>query len=120
MIYWVLGLERNRLASPFREQRSWLLPVLALYVLACGALCWGVSQAVPEAYMDEEFHLDQFTHYLDGNFSYWNPKLTTPPALYLLNLPLVRQLSKLGLPILTICRLANSILFNGLCLFFLH
>ena len=62
-----------------------------------GVLIYLMTTIVPEPYMvpfyifpsknkliflkDEIFHHDQMTQYLKGNFSYWNPKLTTPPGL---------------------------------------
>jgi alpha-1,2-glucosyltransferase len=36
-------------------------------------------------YMDEEFHLDQTVHYLQGDYTYWNPKLTTFPGLFIIS-----------------------------------
>uniref|UniRef100_A0A7E4VE71 Dol-P-Glc:Glc(2)Man(9)GlcNAc(2)-PP-Dol alpha-1,2-glucosyltransferase n=1 Tax=Panagrellus redivivus TaxID=6233 RepID=A0A7E4VE71_PANRE len=39
---------------------------------------------VPDAYMDEVFHLNQTRAYCDGDYKYWNNMITTPPALYLL------------------------------------
>uniref|UniRef100_A0AC34GLB7 Dolichyl-P-Glc:Glc2Man9GlcNAc2-PP-dolichol alpha-1,2-glucosyltransferase n=1 Tax=Panagrolaimus sp. ES5 TaxID=591445 RepID=A0AC34GLB7_9BILA len=39
---------------------------------------------VPEPYMDEIFHINQTQAYCNGEYQYWNPMITTPPALYLL------------------------------------
>ncbi|KAL0262922.1 glucosyltransferase [Diplodia seriata] len=44
-----------------------------------------VSDAVPEAYLDEVFHVGQAQVYCGGNFGHWDPKITTPPGLYLLS-----------------------------------
>ena len=33
--------------------------------------------------MDEEFHYRQFSYYNEDQFHMWDPKLTTPPGLYL-------------------------------------
>ncbi|KAL3997620.1 DIE2/ALG10 family protein [Acanthocheilonema viteae] len=41
---------------------------------------------VPEPYMDEIFHIDQARRFCALNLT-WNPKITTPPALYMLSLP---------------------------------
>ncbi|KAK0425095.1 hypothetical protein QR680_009026 [Steinernema hermaphroditum] len=41
-------------------------------------------QKVREPYMDEIFHMNLTRLYCSGDFSTWNPKITTPPALYLL------------------------------------
>ncbi|KAI1733204.1 DIE2/ALG10 family domain-containing protein [Ditylenchus destructor] len=42
---------------------------------------------IPEPYMDEEFHVNQTRTYCSGEFYSWNPKITTPPAVYVLALP---------------------------------
>jgi alpha-1,2-glucosyltransferase len=39
---------------------------------------------VPEPYMDEYFHYNQFLQYSHNNFKHWDPKITTPPGLYIL------------------------------------
>ena len=39
---------------------------------------------VQEPYMDEEFHVRQTETYLSGKWDEWDPKITTPPGLYLL------------------------------------
>uniref|UniRef100_A0A183CMJ7 Dol-P-Glc:Glc(2)Man(9)GlcNAc(2)-PP-Dol alpha-1,2-glucosyltransferase n=1 Tax=Globodera pallida TaxID=36090 RepID=A0A183CMJ7_GLOPA len=69
-----------------------------------------LDERVPDAYMDEEFHVAQARQYCAGNFDHWNPKITTPPLLYLL------------VPLLRLCgreRFVNSVLvpfcFVGLC-----
>lgn len=40
-----------------------------------------VSAIVDDVYMDEIFHVDQMQHYCQGNFTYWNAKISTPPGL---------------------------------------
>ncbi|KAI9360128.1 alpha-2-glucosyltransferase Alg10 [Pilaira anomala] len=42
-----------------------------------------VYSTVPEPYMDEIFHVPQAQQYCHGDFVTWDPKLTTPPGLYL-------------------------------------
>lgn len=42
-----------------------------------------VSQTVPEPYLDEVFHIRQAQAYWAGNWTTWDPKITTPPGLYL-------------------------------------
>ncbi|VDN27582.1 unnamed protein product [Gongylonema pulchrum] len=46
-----------------------------------------IYKIVPEPYMDEIFHVDQTRRYCSHNFT-WNPKITTPPALYVISVPL--------------------------------
>ncbi|KAG0581277.1 hypothetical protein KC19_4G238800 [Ceratodon purpureus] len=45
-----------------------------------------VNQIVPEAYMDEIFHVPQAQEYCRGNLAKWDPMITTFPGLYLVSL----------------------------------
>lgn len=40
-----------------------------------------VNLIVPDPYLDEVFHVGQAQLYLEGRFSEWDPKITTPPGL---------------------------------------
>ncbi|ORX50502.1 hypothetical protein DM01DRAFT_1324915 [Hesseltinella vesiculosa] len=78
-----------------------------------------VQQHVPEPYMDEIFHLPQAQQYGRGDFYSWDPKLTTPPGLYLASLVLARCLP--FLPLMTIQGLrATNLVFSLLLLFTLN
>ncbi|KAF2799070.1 glycosyltransferase family 59 protein [Melanomma pulvis-pyrius CBS 109.77] len=44
-----------------------------------------VSEHVPDPYLDEVFHVPQAQRYCKNDYS-WDPKITTPPGLYLLSL----------------------------------
>lgn len=69
-----------------------------------------VNRIVPEIYMDEEFHYRQFTYYNQNDFSRWDPKLTTPPGLYLL-----QRLVATVLPAdLAVMRALNCLLFSNI------
>lgn len=61
-------------------------PVKAFPVLAFLKLhsLWvtAVNSTVPEPYLDEVFHVPQAQAYWAGNWTQWDPKLTTPPGLY--------------------------------------
>ncbi|KAF8922192.1 glucosyltransferase [Mucidula mucida] len=61
------------------------------YLVYCG-LCISVlkelNQIVDEPYMDEPFHIPQAQAYCQGDFQTWDPKITTPPGLYLMSLAL--------------------------------
>lgn len=61
-------------------------PVKALPVLTFLGLhtLWvaAVNSTVPEPYLDEVFHIPQAQAYWVGNWTQWDPKLTTPPGLY--------------------------------------
>ncbi|ORZ34088.1 DIE2/ALG10 family-domain-containing protein [Catenaria anguillulae PL171] len=69
---------------------TWHLPVLAI-VAAWAA----VSTQVKDPYMDEPFHAPQARAYCAGNWDTWDPKLTTPPGLYLVSLAILRPLALL-------------------------
>ncbi|USP76553.1 glycosyltransferase family 59 protein [Curvularia clavata] len=43
-----------------------------------------VSSEVPKPYLDEFFHVPQAQKYCEGDYS-WDPKITTPPGLYLVS-----------------------------------
>ncbi|KAE8450472.1 hypothetical protein EG329_006202 [Mollisiaceae sp. DMI_Dod_QoI] len=55
---------------------------LLLYLLAS---FWQsqVTKIVPEPYLDEVFHVPQAQSYCIGSYDVWDPKLTTPPGLYI-------------------------------------
>ncbi|ORX66769.1 hypothetical protein DL89DRAFT_59487 [Linderina pennispora] len=57
-----------------------------VYASASFAVLRQVALAVPEPYMDEIFHIPQAQRYCAGSFHEWDPKLTTPPGLYLVSL----------------------------------
>ncbi|KIY45502.1 glucosyltransferase [Fistulina hepatica ATCC 64428] len=44
------------------------------------------NHVLNEPYMDEPFHIPQAQAYCKGNFYTWDPKLTTPPGLYIWSL----------------------------------
>ncbi|KAK1057176.1 glucosyltransferase [Friedmanniomyces endolithicus] len=46
---------------------------------------FAVDRTVTEPYLDEVFHVRQAQHYCQGHFEVWDPKITTPPGLYLLS-----------------------------------
>ncbi|KAK9827785.1 hypothetical protein WJX74_001969 [Apatococcus lobatus] len=62
-------------------------------LVAIGGL---ISKHVPDAYMDEPFHVDQTEAYCAWDFKYWNPKITTFPGLYILGAAYAHVLSLLS------------------------
>ncbi|KAI9595631.1 alpha-2-glucosyltransferase Alg10 [Syncephalis fuscata] len=52
-----------------------------------------INEQVTEPYMDEPFHVPQAQAYCRGNLSHWDPKITTPPGLYLASLLLLWPVS---------------------------
>ncbi|KAJ2784832.1 glucosyltransferase [Coemansia javaensis] len=55
----------------------------AVYAATSYAVLRRVGAAAGEPYMDEVFHIPQAQRYCAGDFGAWDPKLTTPPGLYL-------------------------------------
>ncbi|KZV70315.1 glycosyltransferase family 59 protein [Peniophora sp. CONT] len=45
-----------------------------------------LNTVVTEPYMDEPFHVPQVQAYCDGHWDVWDPKITTPPGLYVATL----------------------------------
>ncbi|KAG0027264.1 hypothetical protein BGZ82_009069 [Podila clonocystis] len=67
-----------------------ILLSLHLVVLLSISNLW--NQVQPHPYMDEIFHIPQAQRYCAGDYRTWDPKLTTPPGLYVIsNLLLVFQ-----------------------------
>ncbi|KAI1537668.1 alpha-12 glucosyltransferase alg-10, partial [Pyrenophora tritici-repentis] len=58
----------------------------ALAFLVSVTATWSnyVSNIVPDAYLDEFFHVPQAKKYCEGDYS-WDPKITTPPGLYVVS-----------------------------------
>lgn len=73
----------------------WLIDVLLIVYLSLYLIVeWKVNAVVPTPYMDEVFHYPMTVHYFRGNCSdesvyslgnitYWDPKITTFPGLYI-------------------------------------
>lgn len=71
-----------------------------------------VNYCVPDAHMDEVFHVKQLEVYLSNDFFNWDPKITTLPGLYLFYyvcLKLTFLHKAFGL--LHLCRVLNSLLY---------
>lgn len=66
--------------------KAWAVP-MSILVMANTSATWFrlVSKHVPEPYLDEVFHVPQAQRYCKNDWS-WDPKITTPPGLYLLSL----------------------------------
>ncbi|KAF9126412.1 glucosyltransferase [Mortierella sp. 14UC] len=59
------------------------IAALHLSVLISISLIW--NRMVPQPYMDEIFHIPQAQRYCQGDYWTWDPKLTTPPGLYVIS-----------------------------------
>lgn len=54
------------------------------FFLASKLIFDSVNKAT-QTVIDEHFHIPQGISYCSGNFSHWDPKITTPPGLYLVS-----------------------------------
>ncbi|THH12141.1 hypothetical protein EW145_g160 [Phellinidium pouzarii] len=67
-----------------------------------------INQIVTEPYMDEPFHVPQAQAYCQGEWSTWDPKITTPPGLYIMSILLSKLfLFKCNLSILRLTPLVT-------------
>ncbi|KAI5119916.1 hypothetical protein M0805_000881 [Coniferiporia weirii] len=67
-----------------------------------------VNRIVSEPYMDEPFHVPQAQAYCRGEWSAWDPKITTPPGLYIMSIFLSKLfVFKCTLPILRLTPLVT-------------
>ncbi|KAJ1864207.1 glucosyltransferase [Coemansia sp. RSA 2703] len=62
-----------------------LWAAFAAYSAVSYAVLQQVNTQVQAPYMDEIFHIPQAQQYCQGRFADWDPKLTTPPGLYLVS-----------------------------------
>uniref|UniRef100_A0A914VQ64 Dol-P-Glc:Glc(2)Man(9)GlcNAc(2)-PP-Dol alpha-1,2-glucosyltransferase n=1 Tax=Plectus sambesii TaxID=2011161 RepID=A0A914VQ64_9BILA len=72
-----------------------LVAAVVMLISSC-ALIMKVNNVVPDEYMDEIYHADQMQRYCAGNYSSWNPLITTPPGLYLASLAIILPASLLA------------------------
>jgi len=82
------------------------LALMAGYSVLLACLASQVAQFVPQPYMDEIFHIPQAQAYCAGNYTQWDPKITTLPGLYLFSVGLLRPLHFLispSLPLIATC-----------------
>ncbi|KDN37455.1 glycosyltransferase family 59 protein [Tilletiaria anomala UBC 951] len=85
------------------------------FALVSALLSEHVNRIVNEPYMDEIFHIPQAQAYCHGKWDTWDPKLTTPPGIYLLSNLLARGLQYIHLPLtclnLNFLRSTNLVLY---------
>ena len=86
-----------------------LYPIVLIYFLV--TFIYLTRNVIPYQFIDEKFHIGQTLTYIKGNWLEWDPKITTPPGLYIigwLNYHLMRPIFK-NWSTLTILRLVNFI-----------
>ncbi|KAI5275721.1 hypothetical protein E4T47_01233 [Aureobasidium subglaciale] len=105
--------------------------VLCLVTLPCAIAVWfsAVSNQVREPYLvsqafptecpsnDEVFHVGQVQQYCNGNYWHWDPKITTPPGLYVLSVLFYKITGRCDLDAL---RAVNALCLFAIFFFLLH
>lgn len=84
-------------------------PVILLYFII--TFTYLTRKVVPYQFIDEKFHIEQTITYIKGNWSQWDPKITTPPGLYVIgwvNYHILKPIFK-SMSTLTILRIVNLI-----------
>jgi alpha-1,2-glucosyltransferase len=79
-------MARPRASEPSHSVLAVPSKSVLLYGIAALCLHFWLSQVcaiVPEPYLDEVFHIPQAQAYWAGSWKTWNPKITTPPGLYI-------------------------------------
>lgn len=96
------GFNFTKLAGTLKME---LMPGLSMWLLAAflgvslvylGVTCVifeFMHQTQPNPYLDEVFHIPQAQRYCDGNFTEWDPKITTLPGLYILSIGILQPIS---------------------------
>ncbi|MCJ1225772.1 glucosyltransferase [Toensbergia leucococca] len=67
--------------------RHFNLYTYAVVVALASFWMYKINITVPEPYLDEYFHIGQAEQYWLGHWESWDPKITTPPGLYLISYP---------------------------------
>ncbi|KAF4553294.1 DIE2/ALG10-like protein [Elsinoe fawcettii] len=100
--------------SPLLSTATWT--VIAILGTFIGIWSGVINEVVTEPYLDEVFHVGQAKKYLEGKYAEWDPKITTPPGLYVLStiLAKITRLSSLAS-----LRLINTLLLPCLILLIL-
>jgi alpha-1,2-glucosyltransferase len=68
----------------------------AFFIIIMSFLSHEIGRLVPEPFMDEIFHVRQALQYFKGNWTEWDPMITTPPGLYILSVMMIRLFGATG------------------------
>jgi len=80
----------------YNVEMSFFLFTVAVFSASLAIVGNLVNQNVPKPYMDEIFHVPQAQQYCSGNFTSWDPKITTLPGLYLVSVGIVSPLNSIA------------------------
>ncbi|KAJ3092045.1 glucosyltransferase [Quaeritorhiza haematococci] len=83
-----IGSRRPRI----HKQTESLFVAASLLLAIFTAVFAHVNEVVPKPYMDEIFHIPQAGRYCRGDYWAYDPKLTTPPGLYILSLLMIQPI----------------------------
>ena len=105
-------MARPRAPEPSRLVLAF--PAKGVFLYGIGALClhyWldRVCDIVPEPYLDEVFHIPQAQAYWAGSWKTWDPKITTPPGLYIHSYLLTKLFAIFGKRELSVRQLRISV-----------
>lgn len=71
-------------------------------VLCFVGAAWAFTSVPPEPYMDEIFHVPMTQAYCRADYARWDPKVTTPPGLYVFAVAYARGISAILHPVYTL------------------
>ncbi|KAG2201912.1 hypothetical protein INT46_001571 [Mucor plumbeus] len=91
---------------------------LILHIINLLSTAHFIDNKVPESYMDEIFHVPQAQQYCHGDYYTWDPKLTTPPGLYIISnvIALIGKVFNYDLCTVNTLRFTNILFSIGLYL----
>ncbi|CAG0883110.1 unnamed protein product [Cyprideis torosa] len=103
-----------------------LLICVAVLVAGLSTVHFALQSLHPYNVVDEVYHVAIADAYLAGNFTYWHPKVTTPPGLYLVTYAILKPLSftdftEKKIESLEFLRMVNAIgmIFNFLIVYYI-
>ncbi|KAI9558010.1 hypothetical protein GHT06_014763 [Daphnia sinensis] len=73
---------------------SALVCIVAVYAGGLLIISSHINEIQPTPYLDEIYHVPQAQEYCNGNFTYWDNRITTLPGLYLISVGAITPLSK--------------------------
>lgn len=73
---------------------SALVCIVAVYAGGLLIISSYINEIQPTPYLDEIYHVPQAQEYCNGNFTYWDNRITTLPGLYLISVAVITPLSK--------------------------
>lgn len=63
---------------------NWFIAWPIMFIVTLVLTIYTSRKTIPFKFIDEIFHITMTEQYLDGDWTTWDPKITTPPGLYIL------------------------------------